>query len=161
MVQSNNRFFDEIGRLMNNAAGMTQGFRREVETMMRGQADRILRELDVVKRDEFEAVKEMARLAREEAERLQNRIAALEAGGRGSAPAASFGSSSHGASSAGLGASSPGSASSGYTGSASTGSAGANSTSHLPSSGIESTGGPHTGPQTPTRPSSAAGDPSI
>ena len=47
--------------------------------MLRTQAERILRDLDVVQREEFEAVKEMARLAREENETLKARIAALEA----------------------------------------------------------------------------------
>ena len=79
MTQTTNRFFDEIGRLMNDAAGAAQGVKREVDTVMRNQAERILRDLDVVKREEFEAVKEMARLAREENEALKARIAALEA----------------------------------------------------------------------------------
>jgi BMFP domain-containing protein YqiC len=79
MVQTTNRFFDEMARLMNDAAGAAQGVRREFETLVRTQAERFLRELDVVKRDEFEAVKEMARLAREENEDLKARIAALEA----------------------------------------------------------------------------------
>ena len=79
MTQTNNRFFDEAARLMNDAAGVAQGVRREFDTMLRHQAERILGDLDVVKREEFEAVKEMARLAREENEVLQARIAALEA----------------------------------------------------------------------------------
>jgi BMFP domain-containing protein YqiC len=79
MTQTTNRFFDEIARLMNDAAGVASGVRREFETMVRSQADRVLRDLDVVKREEFEAVKEMARLAREENEALKARIAALEA----------------------------------------------------------------------------------
>jgi BMFP domain-containing protein YqiC len=79
MVQTTNRFFDEVARLMNDAAGAAQGVRREVETLFRTQAERILRDLDVVKREDFEAVKEMARLAREENEALKVRIAALEA----------------------------------------------------------------------------------
>ena len=79
MVQTTNRFFDEMARLMNDAAGAAQGMRREVETLFRGQADRFLRDLDVVKREEFEAVKDMARLAREENEALKARVAALEA----------------------------------------------------------------------------------
>ena len=54
---------------------------REFDTLFRGQAERILRDLDVVQREEFEAVKEMARLAREENEALKARIAALEAKG--------------------------------------------------------------------------------
>ena len=79
MTQTTNRFFDEMARLMNDAAGVAQGVRREVETLFRAQAERWLRDLDLVKREEFEAVKDMARLAREENEALKARIAALEA----------------------------------------------------------------------------------
>jgi BMFP domain-containing protein YqiC len=79
MAQTNNRFFDEVARLMNYAAGVASGVRREIDTLVRTQAERMLNDLDVVKRDEFEAVKEMARLAREENEALKARIAALEA----------------------------------------------------------------------------------
>ena len=79
MTQTSNRFFDEMARLMNDAAGVAQGVRREFDTLFRNQAERILRDLDVVQREEFEAVKEMARLAREENEALKARIATLEA----------------------------------------------------------------------------------
>jgi BMFP domain-containing protein YqiC len=79
MVQTTNRFFDEVARLMNDAAGVAQGVRREFETLFRNQAERFLRDLDVVKREEFDAVKDMARIAREENETLKTRIAALEA----------------------------------------------------------------------------------
>ena len=79
MVQTTNRFFDEVARLMNDAAGVAQGVRREAETLFRTQAERILRDLAVVQREEFEAVKDMARLAREENEALRARVAALEA----------------------------------------------------------------------------------
>ena len=79
MTQTSNRLFDEMARLMNDAAGVASGVRREVETVFRNQADRVLRDLDVVKREEIEAVKEMARLAREENEALKVRVAALEA----------------------------------------------------------------------------------
>ncbi len=79
MVQTTNRFFDEVGRLMNDAAGVAQGVRREFETLFRSQAERFLRDLDVVKRDDFEAVKDMAGRAREENEALKLRVAALEA----------------------------------------------------------------------------------
>jgi BMFP domain-containing protein YqiC len=79
MAQTTNRFFDEVARLMNDAAGVAQGVRREFETLFRSQAERFLRDLDVVKREEFEAVKDMARLAREENEALKARVAALEA----------------------------------------------------------------------------------
>ena len=88
MTQTSSRFFDEIARLMNDAAGVASGVRREFDTMVRNQADRVLRELDVVKREEFEAAKEMARLAREENEALKARVAALEAklGAAGQSP---------------------------------------------------------------------------
>ena len=87
MTQTSNRFLDEMARLMNDAAGVATGVRREFDTMVRNQADRILRDLDVVKREEFEAVKEMARLAREENEDLKARVVALEARlGPGRAP---------------------------------------------------------------------------
>jgi BMFP domain-containing protein YqiC len=88
MTQTTNRFFDEIGRLMNDAAGAAQGMKREFDTVLRNQAERILRDLDMVKREEFEAVKDMARLAREENEALKGRIAVLE-GKLGVLPAAS------------------------------------------------------------------------
>ncbi|MBS0249263.1 MAG: accessory factor UbiK family protein [Proteobacteria bacterium] len=78
MTQTSNRIFDEMARLMNDAAGVAQGVRREVDTLVRSQAEKMLRDLDVVSREEFEAVKEMARLAREENEALKARIEALE-----------------------------------------------------------------------------------
>jgi BMFP domain-containing protein YqiC len=79
MVQTTGRLYDEFARLMNDAAGVAQGVRREFDTVLRTQAERILRDLDVVHREEFEAVKDMARLAREENEALRTRVAALEA----------------------------------------------------------------------------------
>jgi BMFP domain-containing protein YqiC len=79
MAQTTGRIFDEFANLMNDAAGVAQGVRREVDTVVRTQAERILRDMDVVHREEFEAVKEMARLAREENEALKARIAVLEA----------------------------------------------------------------------------------
>lgn len=79
MTQTTNRFLDEIARLMNDAAGVAQGVKREADSLFRNQAERILNDLEVVKREEFEAVKEMARLAREENEALKARVAALEA----------------------------------------------------------------------------------
>ena len=79
MTQTSNRFFDDMARLMNDAAGVAQGVRREFDAIFRTQAERILRDLDVVLRDEFEAVRERAQLAREENEALTARIAALEA----------------------------------------------------------------------------------
>jgi BMFP domain-containing protein YqiC len=79
MTQTNNRFLDEFAKLMTDAAGAAQGMRREFDTMMKAQGERFLRELDVVRREEFEAVKDMAAKAREENEQLATRVAALEA----------------------------------------------------------------------------------
>jgi BMFP domain-containing protein YqiC len=78
MTQTTSRFFDEIARLMNDAAGVAQGVRREFDTLFKTQAERWLRDMDLVKREEFDAVKDMARLAREENEALKARIEALE-----------------------------------------------------------------------------------
>jgi BMFP domain-containing protein YqiC len=77
-MTTSNRLLDDMARLMTDAAGAAQGVRREVETVMKTQAQRILAEMDVVTREEFEAVREMAIMAREENEKLAARIAALE-----------------------------------------------------------------------------------
>lgn len=74
-----NRILDEFAKLMTDAAGAAQGVRREVETAFRGQAERILNTMDVVQREEFDAVRDMAAKAREENARLSARIEALEA----------------------------------------------------------------------------------
>jgi len=78
MTQTNNRFLDDLAKLMTDAAGAAQGMRRDFETMVRSQGERMLREMDVVQREEFEAVKAMAVKAREENEQLAARVAALE-----------------------------------------------------------------------------------
>jgi len=79
MPQTSGRLFDDLSRLITDAAGMAEGARREVETLVRGQFERLLAGMDVVKREEFEAVKEMAVKARNENEALAARVAALEA----------------------------------------------------------------------------------
>lgn len=82
MNEPRGRMFDELGKLMTDAAGAAAGVRREVETAVRSQAARVLNDLEVVRRDEFEAVKAIAVKALEQNERLSARIAALEAGAR-------------------------------------------------------------------------------
>ncbi|HKQ55277.1 MAG TPA: accessory factor UbiK family protein [Methyloceanibacter sp.] len=79
MTQTTGSFFDELGKFITDAAGAADGVRKEIETIVRAQAERVLNGLDVVQREEFEAVKAMAQKAREENERLNERIAALEA----------------------------------------------------------------------------------
>lgn len=91
-MSQTNRLYDEIARLMTNAAGMAQGVRREAETAIKSQLERLIADMDVVTREEFEAVREMAILAREENEKLAARLAALEgAAGAKSAPAKASG----------------------------------------------------------------------
>ena len=79
MTQTTGRFFDELGKLITDAAGAADGVRKEIESVVRAQAERVLRDLDAVQREEFEAVKAMAQKAREENDALKARIAALEA----------------------------------------------------------------------------------
>ena len=79
MTQTSNKLFDELAKLMTDAAGAAQGARQEIESMMRAQGERVLREMDVVNREEFDAVKAMASKAREENERLAARLGELEA----------------------------------------------------------------------------------
>ena len=79
MTQTSNRLFDELGKMMTDAAGAAQGLQREMQTIMRAQGEKFLQEMDVVSREEFEAVRAMAEKARDENERLEARIAALEA----------------------------------------------------------------------------------
>ncbi|HRK19607.1 MAG TPA: accessory factor UbiK family protein [Hyphomicrobiaceae bacterium] len=79
MPQTNNRFLDDLARLMTGAAGAADGARREFETLLKAQGERMIGSMDLVQREEFEAVKAMAQRAREENEDLKARIAKLEA----------------------------------------------------------------------------------
>lgn len=79
MTQTTSRLFDEFSKLMTDAAGVAQGVRREVDTMVKSQAERFLADMDLVRREDFEVVREMAVKAREENDRLAERVARLEA----------------------------------------------------------------------------------
>ena len=76
---SQNRIFDDFARLMADASEVAQGVRREAETAMKSQLERLLAAMDVVTREEFEAVKQMAARACDDNEKLSQRVAALEA----------------------------------------------------------------------------------
>jgi BMFP domain-containing protein YqiC len=78
MPQTSNRFFDDLSRLMTDAAGLADGARREAQTFARSQLERMMSGMDLVSREEFEAVREMAARARDENEKLAARVAALE-----------------------------------------------------------------------------------
>jgi BMFP domain-containing protein YqiC len=78
-MQVDNRFLDDLARVANGAAGALSGVREEVEALVRQRAERFLADMDLVTRDEFEAVKAVAAKARLEQEALEARVAALEA----------------------------------------------------------------------------------
>ena len=78
-MQTTSSVFDDLARFMTGAMGLAQGAGDEARSFMRSQADRFVAEMDLVSRDEFEAVKQMAAEARAEADDLRARIAALEA----------------------------------------------------------------------------------
>jgi len=89
-TQGPNRMMDEFARMMTDAAGAAQGVRREMETMFRAQGERFVNQMELVQREEFEAVREMAIRARTENEALKKRLAELEERLAGTAsPAAS------------------------------------------------------------------------
>ena len=77
-MQSQNRFFDDLSRVAAGAMGALSGVKSEVETRLREQLERVLAGMDLVSRDEFEAVKAMAANARSEQEDLAKRVAELE-----------------------------------------------------------------------------------
>src|SRR5437764_8552781 len=79
MPTTSSRFFDELAKLMSNAAGAAQGVRREIDTLVKAQVERVLNDIGAVKREELDVVRDMARKAREENDRLAARIAELEA----------------------------------------------------------------------------------
>ena len=78
-MQTNNRLFDDIARAANGALGALGGLKAELDQQVRAVVERVLRNQDLVTREEFEAVKEMAARAREENEALRARLEQLEA----------------------------------------------------------------------------------
>jgi BMFP domain-containing protein YqiC len=79
MTTTSSRFFDELAKLATNAAGAAQGVRREIDTVVKAQVERVLNDVGVVKREDFDVVRDMAQKAREENDRLLQRVAVLEA----------------------------------------------------------------------------------
>lgn len=79
MTNGPNRIFDDFAQLMTDAAGAAQGMKREAETIFQAQADRFLSSMDLVQREEFDAVKEMAVKARDVNDALEAKVADLEA----------------------------------------------------------------------------------
>ena len=79
-MQTSNTFFDGIARMMNEAAGVADGVRREAETVFHSQVQRFMADQDLVPREEFDAVREMAQKAMEEVAALRQELEALKAG---------------------------------------------------------------------------------
>ncbi len=78
MSTTQSKFFDELAKMMSSASGAAQGVRKEVDTLVQGQVERVMNNLNVVKREEFDVVRDMAEKARMENERLAARLAELE-----------------------------------------------------------------------------------
>ncbi len=85
MAQSS-RILDNVGRLMNDAAGMADGVRREVESMVRAQAERFIMDMDLVKREDYDALRELVQAQSRELAALKAEVAALKTGGTSPAP---------------------------------------------------------------------------
>ncbi|MEN9856272.1 MAG: hypothetical protein RL186_520 [Pseudomonadota bacterium] len=77
-MQTKNPFFDEFAKLATGAAGVAQGFGEEARTFWRSQTERMIADMDLVRRDEFDVVKDLAQTARAEVEALKLRVQALE-----------------------------------------------------------------------------------
>ena len=77
-MQTDNRFLEDLARVANGAVGALSGVRDEIETLVRQRIERFLADMDLVTREEFEAVKAVAAKARGEQEALEERVAALE-----------------------------------------------------------------------------------
>ncbi len=78
-MNQNNRIFDGLGRVMNEAAGVADGMRREVETVVRSQASRFVADMDLVKREDFDALRELVQVQGEEIDALRKELADLKA----------------------------------------------------------------------------------
>jgi BMFP domain-containing protein YqiC len=81
-MNQNNRIFDGLGRVMNEAAGVADGVRREVETVMKSQAQRLVNDMELVKREDFDALRELVQVQGEEIDALRKEIAALRDAGK-------------------------------------------------------------------------------
>ena len=78
MATGTGRIFDDLGRLMNEAAGIADGVRRELETVVKSQGERIVADMNLVKREDFDALRELVMAQGEEISTLRNELAALK-----------------------------------------------------------------------------------
>ncbi|MGJ8527088.1 accessory factor UbiK family protein [Maritalea sp.] len=78
-MRDGNKIFDDLGKLMNDAAGMADGVRREIETAVKSQMERVINDMDLVKRDDFDALRELVQVQGEEIAALRKELDALGA----------------------------------------------------------------------------------
>ncbi len=74
IMNEGNKIFDELGKLMNDAAGVADGLRKEVESVVKSQMERIVADLDLVKREDFDVLREMVLIQDEEITALRKEI---------------------------------------------------------------------------------------
>ena len=86
MAQTSSKLFDNVGRMMNDAAGVADGVRREVETMVRAQAERFVMDMNLVKREDYDALRELVLTQSVELSALKAEVAAFRAGSGDIAP---------------------------------------------------------------------------
>jgi BMFP domain-containing protein YqiC len=86
MAQASSRLFDNVGRLMNDAAGVADGVRREIESMVRAQAQRFVMDMNLVKREDYDALRELVQRQSAELSALKAEVATLKAGSTPPAP---------------------------------------------------------------------------
>ncbi len=77
-MSQGNRMFDELGKLMNNAAGVADGVRREIETVVKSQLERLIADMDLVKREDYDALRELVQAQSLEIKALQDEMADLK-----------------------------------------------------------------------------------
>lgn len=77
-MSQSSKIFDDLGRLMNGAAGVADGVRREAETVVKAQAQRIMADMDLVKREDFDALRELVQAQGEEIDALRKELAVLK-----------------------------------------------------------------------------------
>jgi len=77
-MNQSNKIFDGLGRVMNEAAGVADGVRREVETAVKSQVQRLVADMDLVKREDFDALRELVQVQGEEIDALRKDLAALK-----------------------------------------------------------------------------------
>jgi len=93
-MNQSSRIFDNLGRMMNEAAGVADGVRREIETIVKAQAQRIVNDMELVKREDFDALRELVQVQGEEIDALRQQLASLKGSategkaGKGDKPAA-------------------------------------------------------------------------